>query len=116
LIVPAAANCRLQLQQALETRALELSYEKTCRQVEVICEAENARQIRIQALLLEDENDDLHAQLAQHDERIDEVERHNDQIQEDLEACQGNLESAQCDLRMRTRDIETMKVPSGSQF
>lgn len=63
-------------------------------------------------LLLEDENDDLHAQLAQDDDRIDGVERHNHALEEDLEVCQDNLESAQCDLRMKTREIETLKVQS----
>lgn len=91
---------------------MELAYEKKSRQVEGIGEVERLRQLRLQTLLLEDDNDDLHAQLAQEDERIDEVEKNNQELQEDLGVCQSSLEGAQGDLRMKTREIETLKVHS----
>lgn len=99
-----------QLQLALESRALELAYEKTCRQVEDVCDAERLRQLRIRTLLLEEDNDDLHTQLSQDDDRIDELERFNEQLQVDLEVCGGELESAQGDLRIKSREVETLKV------
>ena len=99
-----------QLQSALESRALELTYEKTCRQIENVCDAERLRQLRVRILLLEEDNDDLHTQLSQDDDRIDELERFNDQLQVDLELCGGKLESAQGDLRVKSREVETLKV------
>ena len=71
---------------------------------------EKARQLRVQLLLLEDDNDDLHAQLAQDDDRIDDLERRCQELQEALEACESKLESAQGDLRIKSREIETLKV------
>lgn len=71
---------------------------------------EKVRQLRVQLLLLEDDNDDLHAQLAQDDDRIDDSKRHNEKLQEALEACESKLESTQGDLRIKSREIETLKV------
>ncbi|KAK4695085.1 hypothetical protein P7C71_g2595, partial [Lecanoromycetidae sp. Uapishka_2] len=101
-----------ELQQTLEFHTLELAYEKKCRQLEAVGEVEKLRQLRVQTLLLEDENDDLHAQLAQDGERIDEVEGYNQELREDLEACQGSLEGVRCELRLKVREIETLKVRS----
>lgn len=71
---------------------------------------EKVRQLRVQLLLLEDDNDDLHAQLAQDDDRIDDLQTHNEELQEALEACESKLESTQGDLRIKSREIETLKV------
>lgn len=98
------------MQQTLESRRLELCYGKECRELEAICELEKARQLRVQILLLEDDNDNLHAQLAQDDDHIDDLERRNQELQEAFEACESKLESAQGDLRIRSREIETLKV------
>ena len=98
------------MHQTLESRRLELCYEKECRDLEVICDSEKARQLRVRLLLLEDENDDLHAQLAQDDDRIDDLESRSQELQEALETCESKLESAQGDLRIKSREIETLKV------
>jgi chromosome segregation ATPase len=98
------------LQQSLESRRLEIAYLKACHEVEAVCEAEKVRQLRVQLLLLEDDNNELQAQLAQDDDRIDDLERHNQELQEDLDACERKLESTQGDLRIRSREIETLKV------
>ena len=95
---------------SLETSTLEMAYDKACRQVEMVCESENARQLRLQTLLLEDENDELHTQLAQADRSIDELENYITGLQEDVDATMGKLDSVQGDLRIRNREIETLKV------
>ncbi len=99
-----------QLQLALESRALELAYEKTCRRIEAICDTERLRQLRVRAILLEEDNDDLRTQLSQNDERIDGLERTNEQLQEDVEVCGDKVESARADLRIKSREVETLKV------
>lgn len=99
-----------QLQLALESRAFELAYERTCRQVEAVCDTERLRQLRVYTLLLEQDNDELHAQFIHDEDRMDELGRFNKQLQEDLEVGGGKLESAQGDLRIRSREIETLKV------
>lgn len=99
-----------QLQQTLESRALELAYERTCRQVEAICDAEGLRQLRVCIMLLEKDNDDLHTRLSQDDDRIDGLERLNEELQEGLEVCGGKIESTRGDLRIKSREVETLKV------
>lgn len=99
-----------QLEQALESRILELAYERTSRQIEVVCDAERYRQLRVRALLLEDDRDDLHAQAVRAHNRIDELAICNERLQEDLKVCTDNCESAQEQLRIRSREIDTMKV------
>lgn len=73
-------------------------------------DAEKTRQLRVQILFLEDENDELQSQLARNDERIDRLEKSNEGIQQDSEVSSSNLESAQSDLRFAYREIETLKV------
>jgi len=73
-------------------------------------DAEKTRQLRVQILFLEDENDELQSQLARNDERIDRLEKSNEDIQQDSEVSSSNLESAQSDLRFAYREIETLKV------
>ena len=105
-----ALSAMEQLQLALESRALELSYERTCHQVEFVCDAERLRKLRVRVILLEEKQDDLKAQVTQNDDRINVLERLNEQFQKDLEVCTGNLESTQGQLRLKLREIETLKV------
>lgn len=105
-----AVSAMEQLQLAFESRAFELAYQRTCRQVEAVCDRELLRQLRVHTLLLEEDNDDLHTQLSEDEDRIGDLERFNEQLQEDLEVRGGKLESAQGDLRIKSREIESLKV------
>lgn len=89
---------------------LALAYEKSLKQTEIVYIVERTRQLRLQILLLEDENDQLHEQLAQGDGRIDGLNKLCSELQGSLDATQGSLETAQSDLRLRLREIETLKV------
>lgn len=99
-----------QLHLALESRAFELAYERTCRQIELVCDAERLRQLHVRTLLLDDDKDDLHIQLYHDEVRINGLEQFNEQLQDDLEVCAGDLESAQGQLRIKSREVETLKV------
>ena len=99
-----------ELQLAFESRAFELAYERTSRQVEAVCDAERLRQIRVGTLLLEKDNDDLRVQLSLEDDRFDGLQTFNNQVQEDLEVCGRRLENAQGDLRIKSREVETLKA------
>ena len=111
-----AARAMEQSQLALESRTLELAYEKTCRQVGVVCDAERFRQLRVRTLTLEEDKDDLHTRLAQDNDRIEGLERFNRRLQEDLEVCAGTLESAQGQLRIKSREVDTLKVLTSSRI
>lgn len=90
--------------------ALALAYEKSLRQTDIVYVEETTRQLRLQILLSEDENDQLHEQLAQGDSRIDNLNTLCSELQGSLDATQGNLETAHSNLRLRLREIETIKV------
>lgn len=90
--------------------ALELAYEKSLRQAGTIYDEERIRQLRLQLLLYGDENDQLHEQLAQGEDRIDEQKRTCRGLQEKLDVAKGSLETVHTDVRLKLREIETLKV------
>ena len=93
---------------------LELAYEKSLRQTNVVYDEERVRQLRMQILILEDENDSLHEQLAQGDVRADELERISQECQEELDTARSSLETVQSELRLKAREIETLRVRKNS--
>ena len=60
--------------------------------------------------ILEDENDNLHEQLVEEEDRIDELEQVNNGRQEELHTAHSSLETAQSELRLKAREIETLRV------
>ena len=98
------------LKLALESQIFELAYEKTSRQTEVVCDSERYRQLRVRALILDDDKDNLQIQSMRAHNRIDGLMRFNERLQEDLESCTDNCASAQEQLQIRSREIDTMKV------
>ena len=98
------------MQQVLQTHSFELAYEKCLRRSEILYEEEKARQLRVNILLLEDDNDDLHTQLSQDDYRIDELEGSVQDMQNHLDTVEGEAERLRAELRMKTREVENLKV------
>lgn len=98
------------MQQLLDIRSLELAYEKSLRQTSILYGVESARQLRVRILSLEDENDDLHEQLALGDDRVDVLEESVQDVQDQLEVAGESLQRVQSDLRVKTREVETLKV------
>lgn len=94
----------------MKTSALETAYEKALKRTHITIEEEKARQLRIQILLTEDENESLQEELAQEDKRIDELENVTNKLQEDLDESNRDLRVAQSDLRGKARDMENMRV------
>jgi chromosome segregation ATPase len=96
--------------QALNTRAQEIAYEKSLQQSEVVFHNEKTRQFRLQILLLENRNEDLHAQLSTDDECIEELMNYCKEVEARLELAGDSLQSTQSDLRVKSREVETLKV------
>ena len=61
-------------------------------------------------LILEDENDDLHAQLLQDDYRIDELESEGDQLRDSQGVLEVEVDRLRLDLRNKAREICVMRV------
>ncbi|KAI9764387.1 MAG: hypothetical protein M1835_007594 [Candelina submexicana] len=99
-----------QLQQSLKSKAFELAYEQSVQRVDISYEQEKARQLRVRIQLLEDENDDLHDQLTQDDDRIDKLEGSVKEGRESLGEIENHLQCAQGELRAKSRELEVAKA------
>ena len=80
-----------------------------------ICFKESARQLRLRILLLEDENDDLHYQLAEEDDRVDVLEKSTEELREKVVVLESDAKRTQTSLRLKMREAENMQV-SGLEF
>ncbi|KAL8794713.1 MAG: hypothetical protein Q9195_002788 [Heterodermia aff. obscurata] len=103
-----------QVQRISSCCAQELAYEKSLRQSEALFAEESARRLRAQILLLEDDNDNLHEQLIKDEERIDELTGVGEDLNSQLIRARNSLDSSHSDLRLKSREIETLKVELGS--
>ncbi len=95
-----------EISQALKTAHLEQVYQRTLQQSERIYEEERARALRVQLLMLEDENDDLQDRLAESEAQIEKLEDGQDDLRESLIQTEAGLQRAQIDLKSRLRDID----------
>ena len=100
--------------QSLRTMQLEQAYERALQQSKRIYEEERARTLRVQVLLLEDENDVLQDHLAVSEAQIESLEDNQDGLQESLMQTEANLQRAQVDLRSRLRDIDYYRAELNS--
>lgn len=73
-------------------------------------ESEDFRRLRVQLLLLEFDNDDLHAQIAEDDDYFRRAEVDQHALKERSKQLESRLENAQGELRVKAREIETLKV------
>ena len=98
------------MQRISDCCALDLAYEKVLQQSEALYEEERARRLRAQILLLEDDNNDLHEQLTQFEERIGESAKVGEDLRSQLVRARNSLDKSHTDLRLKSREIETLKV------
>ena len=75
---------------------------------------EQARHLRIRILSLEDEKDALQSHIALDEAHMDLLERRNHRVEGALEVSSASLKCARSDLRMKYKEIETLKVWRGS--
>ncbi|KAI9787544.1 MAG: hypothetical protein M1839_000074 [Geoglossum umbratile] len=94
----------------LRSKSLELIYVQCARKNDLLFQEEEARQLRLRILLLEDENDDLHDQLAQEDDRIDLLEKEKEELQERANEALRDLQVAQAEVRAKGRELDNIKA------
>ncbi|MCJ1426216.1 hypothetical protein MMC29_004119 [Sticta canariensis] len=99
-----------ELKQSLHTRALELAYERTFLESRNIYNEEEARRFRVRILLLEDEKDDLHTQLAQSDQLVDQLEKNKIHTRNQLIMAEKSLEKVRLDQQAKSREIDLLKA------
>ena len=95
---------------SLETARLEQIYERALQQSERIYEQGRCRVIRVENLLLQDDNDTLHEQLAESDQQIESLETEQGEIVRGFTEATEELHYAQNGLRVNARDIENYKA------
>ncbi|KAL8942103.1 MAG: hypothetical protein Q9211_001542 [Gyalolechia sp. 1 TL-2023] len=103
-----------ELQQALETCAFELVLEHCLHQYKLAQDDERTRRLRVQLLILECENDDLHAQIVEGDGFVEKVESNQAVLREQAKMTEACLETAQGEIRIKAREIEILKAELSS--
>lgn len=91
-----------------------MAYERTFLDSRSIYNEEEARRFRVQILLLEDEKDDLHTQLAQSDQLVDQLEKNKIHTRNQLNMAEKCLERARLDQQAKSRENDLLKVKSST--
>ena len=99
-----------QLRQSLQSSVLQQAYDFASNAKAVLLEEERSRQLRVKVLLLEEANETLSERLGQANELKKTVEQDNLATKRLLQNAQSNLQQATSDLKLRSRDIEYLKV------
>ncbi|KAH7419883.1 hypothetical protein BKA64DRAFT_651916 [Cadophora sp. MPI-SDFR-AT-0126] len=91
-------------------QCLELAYQENLRNTEMIIKDEGARRLRLRILMLENENDELHEQLAVGDDRNDLLELTAGELREQLSDTQEHSRRQEAELRVQARELNNMKA------
>lgn len=89
---------------------MDLAYEKCLHQQYAVQEDERFRRLRVQLILLENHNETLQAQIADEDGYVQKMEQSQDAFKAKIKKAETSLESTQVELRIKSREIETLKV------
>lgn len=94
----------------MKSQCLELAYQEALQNTELIVKDEASRRLRLQILLLENENDEMHRQLATGEDRIDGLEEDNEDLRAQLDQAQEDTKKIETELRVQTRELNNVKV------
>lgn len=89
---------------------MDLAYEKCLHQHYAAQEDERFRRLHVQLILLEYHNETLQAQIADDDGCVQKMEQSQDALNAKIKKAETSLESTQGELRIKSREIETLKV------
>lgn len=107
------SNCltlRVQYRLSLKSARLENAYQQALRKRNALIDEEKYRLLRVNALLLEDDNDELIGQLQRVSTRLDEAETTESHLQDQLREAEHRYEGSQAILRTKSREINSLKV------
>lgn len=99
-----------EIAQSIKSTNLEHVYERALREAERLYEEERVRVLRVQLLLLEDENDELQERLEQNEVNAGAAEDRNEELQQHLAEVDAELQQVQTELKGRTRDVDHYKT------
>jgi chromosome segregation ATPase len=93
-----------------------MAYQETLRNTDIIIKDEGARRLRLRILMLENENDDLHEQLALGDDRIDALEQEREELRGQLQQALEDVSRQETEIRTQTRELQNLKVSGNLSF
>ncbi|KAG0652369.1 rRNA methyltransferase [Hyphodiscus hymeniophilus] len=93
-----------------KSQALEHAYQEGLLKADLIVKDEAARRLRLRILLLENENDDLHEQLALADDRIDILEQEGEELRGQVDEAQEDARKQESELRAQARELNNLKA------
>lgn len=98
------------MQYTLYTTECELNLEKSKRTVDSVAQDENIRKLRLQLLLLEDENEDLHDQLQLEQDRGDALEAEADDVRVHADELEAGIVRATMELKLKAKELDNTRV------
>ncbi|KAK5452824.1 hypothetical protein LTS15_006972 [Exophiala xenobiotica] len=99
-----------EIAQSIKSAQLELVYERALREAERIYEEERVRALRVQLLLSEYDNDELHEQVERDEDEKEYLEETNEELLSHLADIEVNLIFTQGELKARLRDLDHLKT------
>ncbi|KAK0865179.1 hypothetical protein LTS02_005495 [Friedmanniomyces endolithicus] len=113
-MVPAPTFTHLACHQSLTSSALELKYARSAHLVDIITKDEDARRIRFELHILQDDADELRALLAQEVDRSDAFEGFVKENLARAEDAETQLQVLEEDMRAREQELLTMRAEMGA--
>lgn len=101
-------------QHLTDSYQFQLAYEESLRKADIIIQEESTRRLKIQLLLLQDDNNDLNEQLAEDEERIEDLEGERDTLRQELEHIEANLQQHENDSKVQARELSSLKAEMAS--
>ncbi|KAK5481750.1 hypothetical protein LTR55_006631 [Exophiala xenobiotica] len=99
-----------EMKASIKSAQLELVYERALREAERIYEEERVRALRVQLLLSEYDNDELHEQVERDEDEKEYLEETNEELLSHLADVQVDLFQTQAELKARLRDLDHLKT------
>ena len=87
-----------------------MTYIAALQDTELLVKDEGTRRLRLRILMLENENDELHEQLALGDDRNDTLVQEVDGLRSQLGTAKEELSKQEEDIRSKARELNKLKV------
>lgn len=107
---PTIANKSCQLQRTQAIHVLDLKYQDTTHQTNLVVKDEEARRLKLRVVVLRDEAATLRDQLADKDSRIRKLSKQYDDIRVQLDQLNQTCINQETQLRLQARQQSELKV------
>jgi len=94
----------------MTTAAAELEYERSAAAMDILAKDEDIRKLRLSAIFLRDEIDEMSDKMFEEAERADDAELDAEGWQAKAEDANARYEMLAVDSQVRGREVETLRV------